>query len=93
MVTSPLQYMAYVAIFVWLVELTEFMVKAHPHIILPNAGFNHTFLIAGQNINKIGNLTSSISLWQLNVKKMTVSFIQAFDPFPISISLLISGKI
>lgn len=50
--------MAYLAIFVWLVGLTEFMVKAHPHIILLNAGFNHIFLIADKNINKIGNLTS-----------------------------------
>lgn len=58
MVTSPLQHMAYLAIFVWLVGLTEFMVKAHPHIILLNAGFNHIFLIADKNINKIGNLTS-----------------------------------
>lgn len=64
MVASPLQHMAYLAIFVWLVELTEFIVKAHSHIILPNAGFNNVFFIAGQNINKISNLTSSISLWQ-----------------------------
>lgn len=46
MVTSPLQHMAYLTIFVWLVEFTEFMVKAHPHIILLNVGFNHIFLIA-----------------------------------------------
>jgi len=69
MVTSPLHCMAYLAIFVWLVELTVFMVMAHPQMILFDAGFNHIFLIAGQNINKIGNLTSNISLWQLNVKK------------------------
>lgn len=61
--TSSLQLVVYLAISVWLVELTEFMVKAHSHIILVNEGLNHIFLIAGQNINKIGNLTSSISLW------------------------------
>lgn len=57
-----MQGMAYSAIFVWLVEFTELMIKAHPRIILLNAGFNNIFLTAGQNINNIGNLTSSISL-------------------------------
>lgn len=54
--------MVYLAIIVWLVEFTELMMKAHPRMILLNAGFNNIFLTAGQNINKIGNLTSSISL-------------------------------
>lgn len=56
MVTSSLQYMAYVAISVWLVIHIYY---AHPTIILPNAGVNPIFLTTGQGIYKIGNLTSS----------------------------------
>lgn len=77
-----MKFMDYLAIFVWLVELAEFIVEARPHIILSNAGFNRLFLIVCQNINKISYLTYN------------VSFIQAIDVFPISTSLLlISGKI
>lgn len=59
MVISLLQYIAYVTISVWLVILTH-IYYAYQTIILPNAGVNPIVLTTGQDINKIGNLTSSI---------------------------------
>lgn len=42
-----MKFMVYLAIFVWLVELTEFIVEACPHIILSNAGFNYIYFNSG----------------------------------------------
>lgn len=79
MVTSLLQHVAYAAIFVWLVTLTECT-----HIYYFTQCWCKSYVFSSRSgINKIGNLTSSIFYgnWTWK-KKMTACFIQAFDLFP-----------